>query len=93
MKHTVMTMEEFDAWKHGSFTEYSTLISRKHWLWSHIRGQADRMYDAEDSMSVFSDHQDSRYLKYKEAYDKASAKREKWESELKEVESKLVEFM
>jgi predicted nucleic acid-binding Zn-ribbon protein len=95
MKHTEMTLPEFLAWKSGDFEEYKSLISRTHWLESHIRGAGNRLLDAEDSMSVFRDdeHEDEQYLKYKADYDKAQAQIEKWSNELEEVEKKLTPFM
>ena len=95
MKHTEMTLPEFLAWKSGDFEEYKSLVSRIHWLESHIRGASNRRMDAEDSMSVFRDneHEDEQYLKYKRDYDKAQAQVEKWMTELEEIQEKLRPFM
>lgn len=94
MKYDEMTIEEFLAWKSGDFDEYKELLTRKHWLESHIRGASLRRYDAEDSMGVVCDdeHYDSLYLKYKSEYDKETAKLEKYEKEWNEINRKLLSY-
>ena len=95
MKHTEMTIAEMLAWKSGNFEEYRQLLSRKHWLESHLRGEFERMYSAQDSMSVFGEDEkdDPTYLKYAKAFDKESAKAEKHKKELNQISERLLVFM
>ena len=95
MRYNQMTLAEVLAWKSGDFEEYKALITRMHWLESHIRGAGERMLDAEDSMSVFNEdeHEDAQFLKYKTAYETAKGKTEKWTAELLEVEKQLTPYM
>ena len=95
MSYSAMTLGELFALKSGNFEEYKKLLTKKHWLESHIRGAGERKMDAEESMSVFSEneHDNKVFLKYKADYIKASKQLEKLTEEYRDVSRMLLPFM
>ena len=99
MKPTRMTLAEFFAWngKGGAkgLEEYKKLLTRMHWLSGRLGGQRLKLYEAMDSMSVFSEdeHDDPLYLKYQKKHDECQMKINRYLEQMDEVESLLLQHM
>ena len=92
MKHNEMTISEFMAWKSGDFEEYKKLITRKHWLESHIRGASDRQLDYEDAMDICKDYP-ADLAKWKAKHERETVKLEKYEKEYEDISRQIIQFM
>lgn len=99
MKPNEMTLSEFLAFNGNGgakgLEEYKRLLTKYHWLNSRIFGRHMAMYDAKDSMSVFSEeeHDDPQYLKYLHEYQQSSDKAQKYQNQLSDIEEQLLRYM